>query len=49
MDAAGLKVVEPVNDCLAAAMNYQSYHLMKKLFCYDKDVAHELHMLTMEN
>lgn len=46
MDVAGLRVIEPINDHLAAAFDYRNYHLLKNPSCYNDDVEHELHKLT---
>lgn len=45
MDIPGLMVIKPVNDHLAAAVDYRNYCLLKKLATYDDDVAHELHKI----
>lgn len=46
LDVSGRRVIEPVNDRFTAVVDYWNYCLMKKSFCYDDDVAHELHKMV---
>lgn len=41
LDVAGLMVIEAINYQFATAVDYRSYHLVKKSFRYDDNVAHE--------
>lgn len=42
----GFNVTVPINDCFTAAVDYRSYHRLKKSSRYGNDLAHELHRMA---
>lgn len=46
LDIPCLKLIEPVNDRLATAVDYRNYCLLKNFSRYDDDVAHDLNKIT---
>lgn len=46
LDFPGLKVIKPVNNSFAAAVDYRNCRLPKTSSCYDTVMAHELHRVA---
>lgn len=46
LDVPGVEVLEPVDNCFAAAVNCQDYRLLKKSSRNDHIVVHKLHKMS---